>query len=132
MKLLFDHNISPKVARAINELVKDAGSQAVPLRDKFKHNTTDLEWISQLGQEGGWGVVSGDSAIAKNRAEKAAWMQTDLVGFFLEPALASLEPVAQTSRLLLWLPVIEQQMTIIGGPALFALPIRATSRLRQL
>jgi hypothetical protein len=132
LKLLFDHNISPRVARAINELIKDEGSLAIPLRDKFSADATDLEWVSQLGAEGGWGVVSGDRNIARNRAEKAAWMQTDLVGFFLEPALASLNPREQTSRLILWLPLIEQQLDLIGGPALFALPIRSTSRMRQL
>lgn len=132
MKLLFDHNISPKVARSINELVRDDQSVAVSLRDKFPIDTTDLAWITQLGTEGGWAVVSGDRRITKNKAEKAAWLRTDLVGFFLEPALARLEPREQTWRLIRWLPLIEQQLAIIGGPALFALPVNVTSRLKQL
>lgn len=132
MKLLFDHNISPKVPRAINELVKDTGSTAVALRDKFSASTADQDWIDKLGREGGWAVVSGDRAITKNRAERTAWLQTDLVGFFLEPALARLDPLEQTARLILWLPAIEKQLSLISGPALFALPIRATSRLRQI
>ena len=132
MKLLFDHNISPRVARAINELIKDSGSLAVPLRDKFSMSTTDEDWIDRLGKEGGWAVISGDRTIAKNRAQRAAWQQTDLVGFFMEPALARLDPLLQTSRLILWLPAIEQQLSLISGPALFFLPVRATSRLRQV
>jgi hypothetical protein len=132
VKLLFDHNISPKVARAINELIRGDQSIAIPLRDKFPVDSTDLDWISRLGNEGGWAVVSGDRRIAKNKAEKAAWLRTDLVGFFLEPALAQLEPREQTWRLIRWLPIIEQQLAIIGGPALFALPVNVTSRLKQL
>jgi len=132
VKLLFDHNISPKVARAIHELVKDRGFEARPLRDRFPPDASDRAWISELGREGGWAVISGDRSITRNRAERAAWLQTDLVGFFLEPSLARLEPLAQTSRLILWLPVIEKQLEIITGPALFALPYHATSKLRQI
>jgi hypothetical protein len=132
LKLLFDNNISPKVARAIHELIKDSGSSAIPLRDKFPPDITDIAWIMRLGEEGGWSIVSGDRAITRNRAERAAWLQTDLVGFFLEPALASLDPLAQSARLIMWLPVIERQIALISGPALFALPIRPTSRLRQI
>lgn len=133
MKLLTDNNISPKVARAINELIKDGrGSVAIALRDKFSPNTPDLEWIDRLGQEGGWSVISADLRITKNKAERAAWMQTDLVGFFMEPGLAKLNPIEQTARLLMRLPMLEDQLRLISGPALFALPIRATSRLKQL
>lgn len=100
MKLLFDNNISPRVPRAINELLA-SGSQAVPLRARFAANTSDIDWIEAIGAEGGWSVVSGDLRITKNRAERAAWMQTDLIGFFMEPALLKLDPLQQTSRLLL-------------------------------
>jgi hypothetical protein len=132
VKLLFDQNLSPKVARAINELIRDDRSQAIPLRDKFSMDTADTVWIAELGKEAGWAVISGDRAITKNKAERAAWLETDLVGFFLEPAFASLDPMQQTWRLIRWLPTLEKQLTIIHGPALFALPINSTSRLRQL
>jgi hypothetical protein len=59
-------------------------------------------------------------------------MQTDLVGFFMEPGLAKLNPIEQTARLLMRLPMLEDQLRLISGPALFALPIRATSRLKQI
>ena len=132
MKLLFDNNLSPRVARAINELLKGEGGQAAALRDKFDAATPDIEWITALAEEGGWSVVSGDQRITKNRAERAAWMKTSLVGFFLEPALLALDPISQTSRLLLWVPVLERQLSVIKGPALFALPLRSTSKLRQI
>lgn len=131
MKLLFDNNISPKVARAINELMS-SGDVSIPLRDKFPSNTKDVDWIAGLGAEGGWSVISGDLRITKNKAEKAAWLQTDLVGFFMEPAMARLSPVEQTARILLRLSTIETQISLIRGPALFTLPIGNASRLRQL
>lgn len=131
MKLLFDNNISPKVARAINELISPH-NLAVPLRDKFPEDTKDIDWIAGLGEEGGWSVVSGDLRITKNKAERAAWLQTDLVGFFMESAMARLPPLEQTARILLRLPTIETQISLIRGPALFTLPIGNASRLKQL
>lgn len=132
MKLLFDNNISPRVARAINELVSAEGDTACALRDKYDAATPDLEWIMGLAGEGGWSVVSGDHRISRNKVERAAWLQTELVGFFLEPSLAQLDPVQQTARILLWLPNVRRQLALIRGPALFALPLKATSKLRQL
>lgn len=132
MKLLFDNNISPRVARAINELLSADGDSAYAIRDKYHASTPDIEWITGLASEGGWSVVSGDHRITKNKAERAAWLQTELVGFFLEPSLARLDPLQQTARLLFWLPIIRRQLSLIRGPALFALPLKATSKLRQL
>jgi hypothetical protein len=133
VKILFDNNISPKVARAINELRKSPhGDFAVALRDKFSASTPDIQWITALGAEKGWCVVSADLRITKNKAEAAAWRQTDLVGFFMKPALAKLEPTEQAARLLFWLPTLEDQVRIIAGPALFELPLKASSGLRQI
>lgn len=68
MKLLFDNNVSPKVARAIGQLL-DEGDVSVPLREKFSQSTRDVEWITALGSEGGWAVISGDLRITKTRAK---------------------------------------------------------------
>ena len=115
----------------MNALVEDhQGSIVIALRDKFEPSTPDIDWISALGREGGWSVISGDLRIQKNRAERAAWMQTDLLGYFLEPALAGLPPVEQASRLLMRLATIESQARIMRGPAMFAMPIRGG--LRQI
>jgi len=131
LKLLFDNNVSPKVARAIAQLL-DEGDTAIPLRDKFAMSTTDIDWIAALGAEGGWSVISGDVRITKNKGERQAWLRTDLVGFFMEPALARLSPREQTARLLLKLPAIEAQIRLISGSALFSLPIGNNSRLKQI
>lgn len=42
MKLLFDNNLSPRVARAIHQLI-EPDSRAVALRDKFDATTPDIE-----------------------------------------------------------------------------------------
>lgn len=73
-------------------------------------------------------VISGDLRIQKNKVERAAWMQTDLIGYFLEPAVAALPPIEQTARLLMRLQTIESQSQLVRGPAMFSIPIRGALR----
>lgn len=58
MKLLLDHNLSPKLARALQALFDD--HEVVSLRDKFRDQTPDEEWITALDREGGWAVLTKD------------------------------------------------------------------------
>lgn len=104
----------------------------VALRDQFPPATPDIDWIDALGRQGGWSVISGDLRIQRNKAERAVWMQTDLIGYFLEPGLARLPPIEQTARLLMRLATIEAQSRIVSGPAMFAVPLRTSSGLRQI
>ena len=70
MKVLFDHNLSPRVARAIHILVEPE-DMVFALSEKFSPSVTDLEWIGTLGHEGGWAVVSGDRSSAASNDEKS-------------------------------------------------------------
>jgi ribonuclease BN (tRNA processing enzyme) len=73
VRFFFDHNIAPKIARAVRELASAQGIEVVHLTDKFDPSTPDVEWISSLRREGDWIIVSGDIRISKSRAERAAW-----------------------------------------------------------
>ena len=43
MKLLVDHNLSPRIARCLQALFEE--HEIVALRDKFPPNTDDADWI---------------------------------------------------------------------------------------
>jgi predicted nuclease of predicted toxin-antitoxin system len=45
MKCVFDNNLPPKLARALNELEGEQGIEVVHLRDQFPENTDDITWI---------------------------------------------------------------------------------------
>jgi len=131
LKLLVDHNVSYRIAEALHAIVSAEGHLVTALQSKFSPNVDDAVWISALGSEGGWAVLSGDKRITRNPAERAAWRRTELVGFFLEPGWARLPVREQAARLLLW-PKLEAQFALVRGGALFLLPVRHTSKLRQL
>ena len=89
MRFFFDNNLSPYLARAINELGKPDGTDVVPLADKFPRNTADFEWIAALGAEGDWSIVSHDR-FTKNDLEKEAFRRSGLTAFILSKTWSNL------------------------------------------
>lgn len=132
MKVLVDNNLSPLLAQAIHVLVAPDGDEVVALRHRFPANTPDEVWISALGIEGGWSVLSGDVHIARRPTEKLAWHQSRLKGFFLAPAWSKLSNLQKTARLLLWWPKLTIQERLVGPGAIFQVPVNPGSRLSQI
>jgi len=130
LKVLFDNNLPPRIARAINAIVEPEDT-VIALREKFSPDATDVEWITALGQEGGWVVVSGDRRISKNRAEREAWRASKLTGFFLSKGLQKASVFKLTARLLLLWEVMRTQHALVEAGAIFELPMRS-SKLRQI
>lgn len=130
MRVLFDNNLPPRLARALNELF--AGEHyIIALRDKFAENIDDVDWIRQLGLEGTWVIVSGDRRITRNRAERDAFRNSRLIGFFLAKGLAKAKVTKQAERLLALWENIEKVVGVVQTGAMFELPMRST-RIKQL
>ena len=130
MNVLIDNNLSPKIARALNELFYPE-HEVVALRDKFSANTSDEEWISELSASGRWVVISGDRRITRNNAEYAAFRNSHLVGFFLARGLYKASVAKQAERIIaLWGSMEALARTVEGG-AMFELQIKSL-RIRQL
>jgi hypothetical protein len=86
VKVLVDNNLSPRIARALNEIYSPE-HEIVALRAKFSPDTSDEDWINSLSVDGRWIVISGDRRITRNKAEYAAFRNSRLVGFFLARGL---------------------------------------------
>jgi hypothetical protein len=92
----------------------------------------EVEWIKMLGDDKAetWIVITGDTKIQKNPAERLAFWQAHLRGFVLAPAYQK-TPINQQGALLLWRwPDIEQLAKLTGAPFLFELSITKSSKLR--
>lgn len=103
MKLLVDNNLSPKLARGLAALF-DGEHDVIHIREKFgTGGLPDEEWIEHLGREGGWCVLSGDRRIATRKPSRDLFLRSNLIGFFLLPAVLDLPVHRQAGRLLaLW------------------------------
>ena len=84
MKCVFDNNLPPKLARALNELEGEYGIAVVHLRDEFPANTDDITWIKELGKEPECFVITKDRNIKRNPHEKKAWEESGLNIVFLQ------------------------------------------------
>lgn len=81
----------------------------VHLQDRFSPDAKDEYWITQLGKEGDWTVISGDYRIGKSAHEKAAWHRSKLTVFFLAKGWTNIPPLEQHSKLSLILEQIIEQ-----------------------
>ena len=130
MKVFFDHNMSPAMARAFRELFKKE-HEITFLAERFQRDISDVEWISDLSREGNWIVVSGDRRITRNRAEYHAFRNSNLIGLFLSEGLHKALVTKQMERILALWPVIVTVGKTVQGGAMFELPLKST-RLRQM
>lgn len=129
MKVIFDENLPPTLARALNALF--AGEHEIAhMRDKFGPSVADIDWISRLSSEAQWVIISGDARITRNRAERAAFRNSRLVGFFFAPALNRSKVTKQMQRLLALWDDIENIAKLVAGGAMYELPI--SGKIRQL
>lgn len=134
MKVLFDHNLSHRLATTLNGYICHDGHSAVALRDMFDTRVQDIEWIGQLGQQADeWIVITGDLRIARNKAERAAWWQAGLKGFFLKRGwLKSYKVHEQAARIILRWPSIEALANQVEPGACFEVPLSLHAKFKQL
>ena len=130
MKVVFDNNLSPALARALQELFRGQ-HEIVALRDKFHGAPTDVEWITELSRDGTWVVVSGDRRITRNKAEYHAFRNSRLVGFFLSKGLYKSKVTKQMERILALWDAIEAIALTVQGGAMFELQMKS-ARVQQL
>lgn len=119
--------MSPALARAIGELeAASTRHTIVHLRDKFPVETKDPDWISQLGAEGSWVIVSGDPRITKNPHNRKAWLESGLTAFFLKSGWMNLNLWIIAAKLVEWWPRIAAQAGMITSGEGFLIPVRGS------
>jgi PIN like domain len=128
LKLLLDHNLSPKIARTLAALYAPE-HEIVALREKFSANVTDVDWITALDREGGWAVLTQDLRIRTRPHERAAMDRARIVFFFLAGAWRKFTVEETAARLIRLISKMAAQ-TELAERGRFELPINAGSKLR--
>lgn len=98
MKVLVDENLPARLARALDHLFPF--DHVISVSDRFGTGAKDIDWITQLGSESGWIVISGDRRITRNHAERAAFRQAQLTGFFLSKGLLKAKTEKQAQKII--------------------------------
>jgi len=118
LNFLIDNNLPPAIARALHELCKAEDHAVVPLRDKFQANARDVQWITELSNEGGWAVVSQDR-FSKGDVERQAFRECGLPVFCLAKQWGQMTYWSKAENLVRWWPAIVRQAELISGGAAF-------------
>jgi predicted nuclease of predicted toxin-antitoxin system len=84
MKCIFDNNLPPRLARALNELEGPHGIEVVHLREILPENTDDITWMKHFSKESDCFVITKDRNIRKNPHEVKAWQESGLRIVFLQ------------------------------------------------
>ena len=105
MNFFFDNTLSPRFAKALNELSKN--HNITYLRKKYRGNTPDLKWLKELGkQEKDWIIISGDLGIIRNLHEQEALIRSGCTYFVFERPFGEKDYWTQIKRLMNILPEI--------------------------
>ena len=97
MRFFFDNNLSPKLARALHQLVEPEHI-VEHLTTRFEANAEDALWMNQLAGERELVIVTADIRIGRNRHEVLAWKEAGHTVFFLKPGWLSLDFWAQAQK----------------------------------
>jgi hypothetical protein len=127
LRLLLDHNLSPRIAQALAVLFPE--HEIVALRDRFHPKSTDIDWITALDRDGGWAVMTQDLRIRTRPHERLAMDRARIVFFFLDGAWGRYDVPETAARLIRLLPKMAAQSALTESGR-FDLPINAGSKLR--
>lgn len=131
VKALFDHNMSPYIARALDLIVSQQGHEAWALKDKFNVKISDIELFTQLGKEKNWIVVSKDRNQAKRKPERHAILNSGVIAFYLSSDVGKQRINEQAATILWqWDKLVVQRENNQNG--LFVLPVNKGTRFRAL
>jgi len=83
--------------------------QFVHLKDKFPPDVEDAEWMSALGKEADWVIVTADVRIGRNPYEVQAWKESGNTIFFLKPGWLNLPFCEQASKFIKYFPSLVQK-----------------------
>src|SRR4030095_2917360 len=105
VRFLLDNNLSPYLANALGALCQPEGIAVQHLRQKFKPDTSDVDWIAALSTEGDWSIVSQDRLTRKS-PEREALRRSGLTAFILASGWSDLQEWDKAWHLIRWWPRI--------------------------
>ncbi len=90
MRFFFDTSISLRLVRALKVIAEHQAYEILHLNERYdKSSVPDEEWLTDLGKDSDWIIISADPRITRGKVEKAAWMESGLTAFFFSDGWSS-------------------------------------------
>lgn len=133
MIFMFDNNLPPALAYAINQLSKrefDGQHEIFHLRDRFSQNTPDAQWIEALSSQKKTCAVITRDKLDKGM-EAYLLRNSGLIVFHLDQGWDK-KFWNQSVNLIRWWPSIVQQAKKVSGGAAFRIKWHFSGKFEQL
>ncbi|TFL18873.1 hypothetical protein [Jannaschia formosa] len=129
VKLLFDHNMPPALARAVHPIIEIEGHEAYALREKFRPDIDDITLFKALSGE--WVVISKDRMQSRKPAERTALLSSNVLGIYLARSVQK-QRLNEQAATILWHmdKIIAQRRLNTSG--LFLLPQNKGSKFKPV
>ena len=124
MNYFIDNNLSPRIARALCALEGEHGDKVIHLKDKFDQKTTDEEWMTSLGHEKDWVVITCDKRISKNPYEIKAWKESGLFIVFLKSTWLKIPFWQQSWQIIKRWPEIKESSSTNNQSSSILVPVK--------
>lgn len=132
MKILFDENISIRLARSLREIAGLTDYQILHVRERVEKGTPDTAWIRGFAADGGTAFVSADRRILTVPIELQAIIETGLISYFLPSKWQNSSRWFKASHLALWWPRIVQQTRSAAPGESWELPIAYNGKMKRI
>jgi hypothetical protein len=106
VKFFFDNGIAPPYVDALKILAEIQGYQLTHLRERFRPDTKDPDWIAELAAEREWVIISCDLRISRGKVEREAWHESGMTALFFGDTWANQQYWKQAESLVHWWPTI--------------------------
>ena len=107
MKVRADEHVSPKIVRALREVVLSPGWELSHVRDVHGARTADETWVPRFAAEGGKAIITADANMLKRPHQILAVYQSKIMGLILPHIWAVAKRHIQASSLRYFWPEIE-------------------------
>jgi len=131
VRFFLDNNVSPCHAEALRIYAGDHGAEFEHLSEMFDRSTPDPEWIPALAADGHWIIISGDTRISTNPANRRAWIESKLTAFFFADPWQRSRAIKQAEEMLHWWPHIFDEAKRSPTGAGFLMP-KNGNQLKQI
>lgn len=107
MKVRADEHVSPRIVRALREVVLSTGWELSHVRDVHGARTADETWVPRFAAEGGKAIITADANMLARPHQILAIQQSNVVGLILPHTWATAKRHIQASSLIHFWPEIE-------------------------
>lgn len=124
MKIRADEHVSPKIIRALRDLVLNPAWELSHVREMHGTRTADETWVAQFAADGGRGIITADATMLKRPHQRRAIQSSGVAGVVLPRAWAMARRHIQASALLFHWPQIEDVLATAAPGEFWRMPTR--------